>query len=104
MRRKRYERSPTPKPTRIHVGRLTRNITKDHVIEIFSNYGEIKVVDFPTDRFHPQNGRGFCYIEYLNSEDAENAMKHMDGGQVDGTEVAVSLLKIFCNKNSLNSF
>lgn len=65
-------------------------MTKDHIIEIFSNYGEVKGVDFPTDRFHPYNGRGFCYVEFANSDDAENAMKHMDGGQIDGCEVAVS--------------
>jgi RNA-binding protein with serine-rich domain 1 len=65
-------------------------VNKEHVIEIFSCYGEIKVVDFPKDRYHPQNGRGFCYVEYLNPDDAINAMKHMDGGQIDGTEVAVA--------------
>lgn len=35
-------------------------------------------------------GRGFAYVEYQNSEDAENAMKHMDGGQIDGQEVTVA--------------
>lgn len=43
--RKKRERTASPvaaavaKPIRIHVGRLTRNITKDHIHEIFSNYG-----------------------------------------------------------------
>jgi RNA-binding protein with serine-rich domain 1 len=78
------------KPSRIHIGRLTRNVTKDHVIEIFSTYGEIKNVEYPVDRFHPQNGRGFCYVEYVNPDDAENAMKHMDGGQIDGNEVTAA--------------
>jgi RNA recognition motif-containing protein len=27
---------------------------------------------------------GFAYIEYFTPEDAQNAMKHMDGGQIDG--------------------
>ena len=27
---------------------------------------------------------GFAYIEYSNADDAQNAMKHMDGGQIDG--------------------
>lgn len=35
-------------------------------------------------------GRGFAYVEYVNAEDAENAMKHMDGGQIDGQEVTVA--------------
>ena len=39
----RKERSPTPRPTKIHVGRLTRNVTKEHVQEIFSAFGTIKV-------------------------------------------------------------
>lgn len=89
-RRKRRERSSTPKPTRIHIGRLTRNVNKDHVIEIFSTYGEIKNVEFPIDRFHPPNGRGFAYVEFVNSEDAEAAMKHMDGGQIDGQEITAA--------------
>lgn len=41
--RKKRERSPTPKAARaqrIHIGRLTRNVTKEHVHEIFSNYGK----------------------------------------------------------------
>lgn len=42
--RKKRDRSQTPKLNkigpRIHLGRLTRNVTKDHVHEIFSNYGK----------------------------------------------------------------
>lgn len=59
-------------------------------MEIFSCFGEVKHVEFPIDRFHPEIGRGLAYVEYTNPEDAENAMKHMDGGQIDGQEVTVS--------------
>lgn len=89
-RRKKRDRSPTPKPVRIHIGRLTRNVTKEHVQEIFSLYGTIKYIEFPIDRLHPPHGRGFAYVEYTNPEDAENAMKHMDGGQIDGQEITAS--------------
>ena len=33
---------------------------------------------------------GFAYIEYENSEDAKNALRHMDGGQIDGQEVTAA--------------
>lgn len=89
-KRRRKERSTSPKPTRIHIGRLTRNVTKDHIIEIFSTYGEIKSVDYPLDRLHPTHARGFAYIEFAKWEDAESAMKHMDGGQIDGNEVTAA--------------
>ncbi len=69
---------------------MTRNLTKDHIQEIFSCYGVIKVIEFPFDRFHPPAGRGHAFVEYNNPEDAENAMKHMDGGQIDGQEITVS--------------
>lgn len=82
-RRKRKERSPTPRPTKIHVGRLTRNVTRDHILEIFSTYGTVKSVDFPQDRLHTHTGRGFAYIEFETPNEAENAMKHMDGGMGD---------------------
>lgn len=43
-------------------------------------YGTIKLIDMPNDRTHPNMSRGFAYIEYENSEDAEKAIKYMDGG------------------------
>lgn len=52
--------------------------------------GSIKFIELPFERFHPKVGRGFAYVEYTNAEDAENAMKHMDGGQIDGQEVTVA--------------
>lgn len=55
-------------------------MTRDHIHEIFSTYGNVKSVEFPFDRLHPHNGRGYCYVEFTNADEAENAMKHMDGG------------------------
>lgn len=69
---------------------MTRNLTKDHIQEIFSCYGVIKTIEFPLDRNHPPAGRGHAFVEYNNPEDTENAMKHMDGGQIDGQEITVS--------------
>ncbi|ERL85434.1 hypothetical protein D910_02853 [Dendroctonus ponderosae] len=79
--RKRRKRSPTPRPTKIHIGHLTRTVNKDHIVEIFGTYGTIKHVEFPKDRNHSNLGSGYCYVEYSNPDEAENAMKHMDGGQ-----------------------
>ena len=78
---KRRKRSPTPRPTKIHVGRLTRNVAKDHVMEIFASYGVVKNVDMPTERFQPHLSRGYAYVEFSNADEAEDAMKHMDGGE-----------------------
>ncbi|KAF5279273.1 hypothetical protein FQR65_LT15444 [Abscondita terminalis] len=89
-RRKRRRRSPTPRPTKIHIGRLTRTVTKEHIIEIFSTYGIIKHVEFPKDHIHQHIGRGYAYVEFATADEAENAMKHMDGGQIDGQEITAA--------------
>jgi len=54
-------------------------------MEIFTTFGTIKFCDFGTDRLN--NNKGYCFIEFNSSEDAENAMKNMDGGQIDGQEI-----------------
>ena len=42
------------------------------------------------DRVHPHLHRGFAYVEFDNSDDAEKAVKYMDGGQIDGQEISAS--------------
>jgi RNA-binding protein with serine-rich domain 1 len=79
------------KSSRVFVGRLTRNVTKEHITEIFSVYGAIRSVDFPLDPIHTSFNKGFAYIEFEKAEDAENSCKFMDGGQIDGQECKVTV-------------
>lgn len=70
---------------------MTRNVSKEHVIEIFSTYGVIRHVDMPFDVVHSAFNKGFAYIEYEKPEEADQACKYMDGGQIDGQEVKVNI-------------
>lgn len=88
-------RSPSPN-SRVHVNKLTKNVNKNHLLEIFKSYGPIKNVDLPNDRYHPHLSRGTAFIEFEKVEDAEKAIKFMDGGQIDGQEIAVS--RVHSNK------
>jgi RNA recognition motif-containing protein len=84
--------------SRIFVGRLSRNITKDHVLEIFSTYGVIKNVEMPYDTNHPVFNKGFAYVEFEKTEEAEKACKYMDGGQIGNFLVRFTKLPIFFYK------
>lgn len=53
---------------------------QEHIQEIFSTYGKIKMIDMPMDRLHPHLSKGYCYVEYETADEAEKALKHMDGG------------------------
>lgn len=46
------------------------------------------------DRVQQHLNRGFAYVEYENSDDAEKAVKYMDGGQIDGQEVSASKIDL----------
>lgn len=74
------------------VSRLTKNVNKNHILEIFKSYGPIKSVELPVDRYHPQLGRGSAYVEFEKAEDADKAIRYMDGGQIDGQEVSATKL------------
>lgn len=54
---------------------------QDHIMEIFSTYGKIKMIDMPVDRLNPHLSKGYAYVEFENPDDAEKALKHMDGGR-----------------------
>ena len=64
------------------MGRLTRNVNKDHLMEIFSVYGQIKHVEMMFDRVHPNLSKGFAYVDYETPDDAEKAIKYMNGGKL----------------------
>jgi RNA-binding protein with serine-rich domain 1 len=80
-------------PVRIQVTKLTRNITKDHLSEIFGTYGTVAHVEVPGGNGFSFSFRHQAFIEYESSEDASKAAKYMDGGQIDGQEVMVTLMK-----------
>lgn len=39
------------------------------------------MIDMPVDRLNPHLSKGYAYVEFENPDDAEKALKHMDGGR-----------------------
>ncbi|PSR87236.1 hypothetical protein BD289DRAFT_367340 [Coniella lustricola] len=75
----------------IVVERLTKNVTEEHLREIFGQYGEIDDMDVPLSRQYGTN-RGAAYILYVNEADAESAIAHMHEAQLDGATISVSIV------------
>ncbi|EDW75171.2 uncharacterized protein Dwil_GK19840 [Drosophila willistoni] len=75
---------------RLHIKGLTRQVTKQHIVEIFGHFGVLTNVDFPMDRYQGRMGRGYAFVEYASPQDCECALKHMNGGQIDDKTVIVS--------------
>ncbi len=72
--------------------RLTRNVNDAHLKEIFSNYGTVQKAEVQLDP-KIKLPMGFAFVEYKTKTEAENAIKFMDKGHVDGAEISVRLLE-----------
>ena len=87
---RRHEKEKEAK--KIYIGKLSLNVNKEHLAEIFGTFGEIKDIDLPSHRIHSHLHRGFAHIEYVSSNGAEQACKYMEGGQIDGREIVCVLV------------
>eukprot|EP01041_Mallomonas_annulata_P004571 gene4570-9086_t len=76
--------------TTLHIANLTRNVKEEHLQEIFSTYGP---VDLVIDK-RVGLSKGNAYVEFEKAKDAEDAMLHMDGGQLDGHILKVSYILV----------
>ena len=80
--------TPMPNESRtVYVYRLTHKVTERHLDEIFGFYGEISRLRL----YAPIHKQPHAVIEYENEIGADQAIMHMDEGQIDGSCVRVTL-------------
>ena len=68
--------------TRLYVGNLTYSVTSDQLKELFADFGEVKDVDII-------EGKGFGFVEFGASEDAERAKEELNGVEFSGRTLRV---------------
>jgi len=73
---------------KLYVGNLERTVTQEELEAMFGEHGEILEVAIITDRATGES-RGFAFVEFSNSEDAENAKKALDGQELNGRALKV---------------
>lgn len=66
---------------------------ESHLREIFGYYGDVKSVDLEVDK-KVGLSRGFAYIKFSSSSEAEEAAANMDDGQIDGQKIKVSFVLV----------
>ncbi|PQE05657.1 RNA recognition domain-containing protein [Rutstroemia sp. NJR-2017a BBW] len=59
--------------TKVVIEKLTKNVTEDHLREIFGTYGEIRDLDMPMNR-HFNTNRGTAYILYVTATSANQRL------------------------------
>ena len=78
-----------------------RNVTKEHLEEIFAHYGEVRSVELNCGKDGILKFVS-AIVTFQKDRDAEQAMIHMDGGQIDGNLIKVSFVLVSSSKRTKN--
>jgi cold-inducible RNA-binding protein len=75
--------------TNLFVGNLSFQTTQDDLIAAFSQYGAVERVNIVTDRETGQ-ARGFAFVEMTDRREAEAAISHLNGTELNGRAMNVN--------------
>ena len=75
--------------TKLFVGNLSFNVTKDQLQDMFAAHGAVTEVDVIMDKFSGRP-RGFAFVTMETKEGADAAIKAVNGTTVDGRALTVN--------------
>lgn len=66
----------------LYIGNMSFYTTEEQLYELFGKCGEVKKIIMGLDKFK-RTPCGFCFVEYYGREDAEMAMRYVNGTRLD---------------------
>lgn len=75
--------------TNIYVGNLSYQLTDDELREAFAAFGEVTSAKIIMDRTTGQS-KGFGFVEMPGKEEAEEAIRQLDGAPLRGRNLRVN--------------
>jgi len=75
--------------SKVFVGNLDFNTTREEVQSLFSQVGELRDVFLPVDRESGRK-RGFAFVEFASDEDAAKAIEKFNGYELGGRALRVN--------------
>jgi RNA recognition motif-containing protein len=78
--------------TRLFVGGLPWAVDDHQLQDHFGSFGQIVSAVVIRDR-ETQRSRGFGFVEYTTPEAARTAVEALDGSEMDGRSITVSIAK-----------
>ena len=76
----------------LYVGNLTFNTTTADLETLFAQHGDVSKAQVITDR-DTGRSRGFGFVEMESQEGADTAISALNGTDLDGRDIAVSIAK-----------
>ena len=75
--------------TSIYVGNLSFTTGEDDLRQAFSQHGHVSAVSIVKDR-ETGRSRGFAFVEMPNSNEATDAIKHLNLCEIGGRSITVN--------------
>jgi RNA recognition motif-containing protein len=72
----------------IFVARLDFGVTQEELKKAFEQYGKVNKVSIATDK-ETGKAKGFAFVEMFNENEANEAIKGLDGFSFNGRQIAV---------------
>ncbi|KAG5357376.1 RNA-binding protein [Yarrowia sp. C11] len=74
---------------RLYVGNIYFGVTEGEIIQIFEAFGPIEFADLQKEK--TGKSKGYCFIQYVNPDDAKTALEEMNGFELAGRKLRVGL-------------
>lgn len=84
--------SPQVNDKKLYLGNLPFSMTEDAVRELCSEHGEVTDVKLITD-FNTGRSRGFAFVEFASTSEAEAAIEALHEKEVDGRQLFVKVAR-----------
>jgi cold-inducible RNA-binding protein len=78
--------------TKLYVGNLSYGTSEDSLRELFAKTGTVQSIDMIKDRYTGEM-KGFAFVTMSTQEEAENAIKNLNGTVVDNRQLKVNLAR-----------
>ncbi len=77
---------------KLYVGNLSYEVTEEDLKKNFGEIGECIVVNIIRDKYSG-NSRGFGFVEMATEEEAQEAIRKLNGGELSGRKIIVQEAK-----------
>lgn len=88
--------------TKLFVGGLPYSIDNQKLNELFAAFGEVISAMVVTDKFTGQS-KGFGFVEMTDDESAKEAINKLDGSDLEGRRLGVSVARPREERSNSNS-
>ena len=76
----------------LYVSNLGYHTTESDLKKMFEQYGVVSTAKIITDR-ETGRSRGFGFVEMSSSDDAQSAIKNLNGHEMEGRQISVSVAR-----------